>query len=75
MAELVDKVSSVDQEFTEVDMNELNDLKQSVLGCQREIEKAKAQRQVEAIPRPPVRLPSNDPPTPGDITPKGTRKE
>ena len=65
---------SADQEFTEVDMNELNNLKQSVLGCQRELEKAKNQRQVEAIPRPPVRLPSNDPPTPGDITPRENRQ-
>ena len=74
MAELVEKVGSMDQEFTEVDMNELNDLKQSVAGCQRELANAKAQRPVEAIPRPPVRLPSNDPPIPGDTTPMGVRK-
>ena len=47
IAELVAKVSSVDQEFTEVDMNELNDLKQSVQGCQRELEKAREQRPVD----------------------------
>ena len=74
MAKLVEKVGSVDQEFTEVDMNELNELKQSVLGCQKELDKAKEERQVEAIPRPPVRLPSNDPPTPGYISPRETRK-
>ena len=46
IAELVEKVGSVDQEFTEVDMNELNDLKQSVVGCQRALEQAKEERQV-----------------------------
>ena len=63
IAELVDKVTAVDQEFTE----ELNNLKQS---------KAKEQRQTEmaAIPRPPVRLSSIDPNTPGDVTPRVTRQ-
>ena len=42
--------------------------------CQRKLEEAKQGRIVEAIPRPAVRLPSNDPPTPGDITPRETRK-
>ena len=74
IAELVAKVGSVDQEFTEVDMNEVNDLKQSIMDCQRKLEEAKQGRTVEAIPRPAVRLPSNDPPTPGDITPRETRK-
>ena len=31
ITELIDKVTAVDQEFTEVDMNELNSLKQSVM--------------------------------------------
>ena len=74
IAELVEKVSSVDQEFTEADVNELNDLKQSVAGCQRELEQARQGRRVEAIPRPPVRLPSNDPHSPGDVTPTERRK-
>ena len=74
IAELVAKVGSVDQEFTEVDMNEVNDLKQSIMDCRRKLEEAKQGRIVEAIPRPAVRLPSNDPPTPGDITPRETRK-
>ena len=74
MAELADKMTSMDQEFTEVDMNEISDLKLSIQGCRRQIEKAKEQRPVEAIPRPPVRLPRNDPPTPGDITPRISRQ-
>ena len=45
IAELVAKVGSVDQEFTEVDMNEVNDL-------QRKLEEAKQGRLVEAIPGP-----------------------
>ena len=74
VAELVEKVNSVNQEFTELDMNELNDLKRSLADCQRKLEQAQQGRQVEAIPRPPVHLPSYDPPTSGDITPVERRK-
>ena len=38
---LIDKVTAVDQELTEVDMNELNGLKQSVMACQRQIDHIK----------------------------------
>ena len=74
VAELVEKVNSVDQEFTELNMNELNELKRSITDCQRRLEQARQGHQVEAIPRPPVHLTSNDPPTPDDTTPVGRRK-
>ena len=68
MAELIEKMSSMDQETTEADMNELNDLKQSVAGCQRSLEQARQGNPVQAVPRPPVRLQNIDPPPPGDDT-------
>ena len=54
--ELVAKVTAVDQEFTEVDVNDLNTLKQSVLACQRQIDYIKTQHPTELIatPRPQV---------------------
>ena len=59
--ELIDKVTAVDQEFTEVDMNELNGLKQSVMACQKKVDDLKEQRSTELVARrrPPVRLTSN----------------
>ena len=56
MAELIAKMSSMDQETTEADMNELNDLKQSVAGCQRSLEQVRQGNPVQAVSRPPVRL-------------------
>ena len=56
VAEPVEKVNSVDQEFTELDMNELNGLKRSIADCHRKLEPARQGYQVEAIPRPPVHL-------------------
>ena len=74
IAELIDKMGSIDRDFTEADFAELNDLKQSVAGCRRSLEQAQQEQQVTGIPRPPVHLPSNDPPASGDISPAGRRK-
>ena len=69
MAELIAKMSSMDQETTEADMNELNDLKQSVAGCQRSLEQVRQGNPVQAVPRPPVRLSNIESSPPGDVTP------
>ena len=69
IAELIAKMSSMDQETTEADMNELNDLKQSVAGCQRSLEQARQGNPVQAVPRPPVRLTGIEPSPLSDDTP------
>ena len=74
IAELIDKMGSIDRDFTEADFAELNDLKQSVAGCRRSLEQARQEQQVTEIPRPPVQLPSNDPPASEDPTPAERRK-
>ena len=74
IAELIDKMGSIDRDFTEADFAELNDLKQSVAGCRRSLEQARQEQQVTGIPRPPVHLPSNDPPASEDPTPAERRK-
>ena len=58
--ELIAKVTAVDQEFTEVDMSDLNTLKQSVMACQRQIDFFKEHQPTElvATPRPQVLLSS-----------------
>ena len=56
-------MSSFDQEATEVDIIELNELKQSVASCQRTIDQINQGVQVQAIPRPPVQLPRFGSPT------------
>ena len=56
----------MDRDFTEADFLELNDLKRSVAGCQRSLEQARQEQPVTGIPRPPVRLSSNDPPASED---------
>ena len=55
--ELIQRMSSFDQEATEADMIELNELKQSVASCQRSIDQIRKGVQVQAIPRPPAQLP------------------
>ena len=57
IAELVQRMSSFDREATEADMIELNELKQSLAGCQRSLDQVRQGEQVQAIPRPPVQLP------------------
>ena len=54
--QLVAKMTAVDQVFTEVDFNDLNALKQSVVACQRTIDSMKSQQPTEpvATPRPQV---------------------
>ena len=74
IVELVQKMSSFDLEVTEADMIELNDLKQSVAGCQRSLEQARQGEQVQAVPRPPVRLTPIPSPAQGDDTPVERRK-
>ena len=53
-------MNNMDQEFTEVDMNEINVLKQSVKACQSSLAKLQEGQSTELIPtpRPPV-LPSS----------------
>ena len=63
ITELIQRMSSFDQEATEADMIELNELKQSVASCQRTIDQINQGVQVQAIPRPPVQLPRFGSPT------------
>ena len=57
---LHEKMATIDQEFTELDVNELTILKQSVLACQQQINRFHEQQPTElfATPRPQV-LPSD----------------
>ena len=73
IAELIQRMSSFDREVTEADMIELNELKQSLAGCQRSLDQARQGNQVQAIPRPPVQLPRFDPPTQGEDAPMERR--
>ena len=73
---LLNKVTAVDQEFTEVDINELNNLKQSVVACQRELDRVRERQPTElaATPRPPVVLPTASQPAPEPDSPKVHRQ-
>ena len=53
---ILDKMTNMDQEFTEVDMREINVLKQSVKACQSSLAKLQEGQSAELIPipRPPV---------------------
>ena len=55
--ELIQRMSSFDQEATEADIIELNELKQFVASCQRTLDQVRQGVQVQAIPRPPAQLP------------------
>ena len=71
--ELVQRMSSFDREATEADMIELNELKQSVAGCQRSLDQVRQGIQVQAIPRPPVQLPRFGSPTQAEDEPMDHR--
>ena len=71
--ELVQKMSSFDQDATEADIIELNELKQFVASCQRSLDQAKQGVQVQAIPRPPVQLPRFSSPLPVEDEPMDNR--
>ena len=73
IAELVQRMSSFDREATEADMIELNELKQSVAGCQRSLDQVRQGEQVQAIPRPPVQLPRFGSPTQAEDEPMDHR--
>ena len=49
---LLERMSSMNREFTEADMNDLNALKQSVLACQRVMDQYKEQSTAELFPTP-----------------------
>ena len=71
--ELIQRMSSFDQEATEADMIELNELKQSIASCQRTLDQVNQGVQVEAIPRPPVQLPRFSSPAPAEDEPMDHR--
>ena len=71
--ELVQRMSSFDQEATEADIIELNELKQFVASCQRSLDQVKQGVQVQAIPRPPVQLPRFSSPAPVEDEPMDHR--
>ena len=54
-------------------MIELNELKQSLAGCQRSLDQVRQGEQVQAIPRPPVQLPRFGSPTPVEDEPMDKR--
>ena len=66
-------MSSFDREATEADLIELNELKQSVAGCQRSLDQVRQGEQVQAIPRPPVQLPRFGSPTQAEDEPMDHR--
>ena len=59
---LLEKMATMtmDQEFTEVDMNDLNTLKQSVLACQRQIGQYMAQQPTELFATPRLQVLQSD---------------
>ena len=71
--ELVQRMSSFDQEATEADIIELNELKQFVASCQRSLDQVKQGVQVQAIPRPPAQLPRFSSPAPVEDEPMDHR--
>ena len=71
--ELIQRMSSFDQEATEADIIELNELKQFVASCQRSLDQVRQGVQVQAIPRPPAQLPRFSSPAPVEDEPMDHR--